>query len=180
MEQISVIKNYTVWIHDVFGLPHQLHGVSGEITLPNFSYMSDSANCAGLMGTAKISVPGMMEEVSWSLPFASRTKSFFMAQGGTHKPYIFIAASVFAADEQTFILNERPAYISIWGSPAGTNTGTHAKAKFSNSEVPFNVSGYRETIDGVVRLHWDLYKGIYIVNGIDQNALTRAIIGMGV
>jgi len=174
--QPGVIKNYNLYGVDETGFQKYI-GAGGEITLPTFTYMGDTANHAGLMGQTEFTAPGMVQTVNMDIPFPTLTMGYFTMMNETINSHVLIFGSQVERDENTGFIQEHSVMAKIGGMPKGKNFGTMGKGRFSNASNQLIVHNFLFMRDGIVWWHWDLFRAIFIENGIDRNAITRALIG---
>ena len=167
----EIVKQFNVYN----GIPGadfgRVMGVGEEFPLPDFSFMSDTQNGAGLYGSYDMPALGMVEAFTIAPPFFTKSDDYYDLVG----PNGFVSLVIrYARVQQRNGLDlELPGVVRIMGQIKGANLGRVGKARSENPGMVISCSFFEDIRNLRVCTRWGLDEESFIWNGRDYNLLTR-------
>ena len=162
-EKTALFRGYV----DESTADNNLVGITDEVDLPKFEYMSESISLAGMAGEIDSPALGQLKSVSMEIPFSGASKQSLRLAQDDSKPLIFRAVQE-VLDTQTNQKRMAQRVITIYGMTKEINFGKLKKAGYGNPSITKEITVYKDEIDGEVITHIDKFAPTFIVNGEDQ------------
>lgn len=150
----------------------KMFGISGEITLPELSAMTETITGAGLLGEIEAKNPGHYTAGAIEIPFIGITEDMMSLDPTTYN------LVTFRASEQSQVKTTRELVYSsmkvvIGGTVKDYKLGTVKIGSQMGSSVNLSWDYIKIEIDGAVVLELDKLNEVFIVNGEDKLAKIR-------
>lgn len=168
-EKINNFKAYAGSVDEA----NRLIGITAEVTLPNFSYMTETINLAGMAGEVDSPAVGQLQSANIEIPFTQISPESLEIAGRDNEMLILRAAQE-ETDTETLAKSFVGRAIYIKGLTKGIDYGTLKKAGYGNPSVTKEIIYYKEVItrDGVdnVITEIDKFNGKFKLNSMDVTA----------
>lgn len=128
------INNFRAYI-DTPELANQIVGVTDEITLPSFDFMSETLSLAGMAGEVDSPAVGQLQSVSIELTFSNISKEGMKFAQSDNKMLILRAAQEMT-DSETNAKSYIGREIYIRGLTKGINYGTLKRLALEMQALP--------------------------------------------
>lgn len=155
---------------------NKLLGITAEVTLPTFSYMSETLNLAGTAGEIDSPAKGQLQSIEIEIPFSNISEQSMAIAADDSEPLILRA-------EQEFINRETHAkvlkgrVITVKGFTKKINFGSLKKGGYGNPSVTKEVTYYKDVVDGVTITEVDKINGSpFTINGVNMAAESDSLI----
>jgi len=149
-------------------------GQAAELTPPKIVQQTTDYVAGGMPGTLKIS-KGQLEamEADFTLQgYSADVLKLFNVEPCAYVPFVFRGA-LNDCEEGT-----RPIVLSMRGQIQEVDMGTWKPGDDNQLKIKMNVAYYRQEIAGETIMEIDYENMIFVVNGRDQLAATRAALGI--
>lgn len=148
-----------------------------DVTLPNIQGMSENISGAGILGEIDSPVKGHFGPISLSLKWTAVNSDLAaLAAPGSH--HLDLRGAVQHSDQATGETPVQPVKIVVLGRPKNINLGQLATGKAMGSEVEFEVTYIKVTINYLDKLEIDKVNHVFKVAGVDHMADIRAALGI--
>lgn len=155
---------------------NKLLGVTAEVTLPTFKFMSETLNLSGTGGQIESPAQGQLESTEIEIPFTNVSEQMLGIAADDSKPLVLRAEQEFM-DKTTYAKVKKPRVITIRGLTKEINFGSLKKAGFGNPSIKKEVLYYKEVVDGVTVMEVDKLNGTpFVINGANMAAETDSMI----
>lgn len=145
----------------------KLIGISGEITLPSVTNLTDSLEGSGVGGTVDLPVIGLVDSLEMEIPFMSLTRDIFTMMDPTESQDLTLNGSIQGMDSGSGKPGFVPLSIAVRGICKEFTPGnTKAGAKMESS-IKLELIYYKIILDGKTMLEIDKLNSVYVVNGHD-------------
>ena len=145
---------------------NNLIGTTDEVDLPDFEYLSETLNLAGMAGEVDSPALGQLKSATMDIPFTATSEQSLRLAEDDSKPLILRSAQeVFDSSNNQKSLVQR--VITIYGMTKKINFGKLKKAGYGNPTITKEITSYKDEIDGVVVTHIDKFAPTFVVNGQD-------------
>lgn len=145
---------------------NNLIGITDEVDLPDFEYLSETISLAGMAGEMDSPALGQLKSATMEIPFSSASKQSLRIAEDDSKPLILRSAQeVFDSATNQKTMSQR--VITIYGMTKKINFGKLKKAGYGNPSITKEITSYKDVIDGEVITHIDKFAPTFIVNGVD-------------
>ena len=159
------INNFNLYLGEV-AEESKLRGVTDEVTLPNFQYMSQTLSLAGFAGEIDSPTAGQLQSTTIEIPFSNISKQNLELVARDGDPIIMRAAQEFINAENGS-KNYKGRVITVKGMTKSINYGSLKKGGFGNPSVTKEITYYKDVIDGEDVTEVDKLNGIFRINGED-------------
>lgn len=158
---------------NIYQTGKKLIGISGEVTLPGVTSLTDSLEGAGVGGNLDLPVIGLIDSMEMEIPFMSLITDVFTLMDPTETPDLTLNGAIQGTDPGT----GKPGYLSLSIAVRGickefTPGNVKAGAKMESS-VKLELLYYKIVLDGKTMLEIDKLNSVYVVNGHDVIAEVR-------
>lgn len=147
----------------------KVRGVTDEVTLPTFSYMSESINLAGFAGEIDSPTVGQLQSAEIEIPFSNISEQTLQLAASDTDTIVLKAAQEFL-DSETRTKSYSGRTISIIGMTKSVNFGSLKKGGFGNPSITKEITYYKDEIDGTVMTEIDKLNGKFVLNGENMMA----------
>ncbi len=169
------IGRYNAYVGDT-DVANKLIGITAEMTLPTFTYMSEELNLSGTGGKIDSPADGQLESAQIDIPFTNISEQALALAANDDKALILRAEQEFM-DRTTYAKVKKPRVITIRGLTKEINFGSLKKAGFGNPSIKKEILYYKEVVDGVTVFEIDKLNGSpFIINGVNKAAETDSMI----
>lgn len=147
-----------------------------ELTLPDLSQATTEVSGAGISGKFTAPFIGQMEAMNVSLTFKTTTdQTANLFTPGYHTLDLRVAQE--SQDATSGVFSVESIKHLMTATPVKHSLGKIAPSSQVDGSVEFSVSYYAQYIDKTKMIEFDLFNGIYYVNGTDYMAEVRKAMG---
>lgn len=152
------------------------HGQSSEITLPNIQPAKAEYKALGMVGVVKLyqGFDAMECTIKWSVP----GNDVAIALANPKKAVDLMVRSQMDVYENGSITGEKPVIYYLRGTCGNINGGTLKSKEDNERESKFDLTYYKEVIDGQEIIELDVVNNIFMVGGEDLLATYRENLGI--
>lgn len=158
------IANFNLYLGET-----RLIGVAGEVKMPNLEALSETLSGAGILGEFEIGNPGHFGALPVEIPFNTLDERQFEILKNSDDPIVLRGASQYL-DKGTSRLKYAGVKVTIKGPRQGTDLGSFAVGKPTNSQIKVDAWYLKVEVDNVTYLEIDKLNWVYVLNGEDQLA----------
>ena len=151
----------------------KLVGVTGEVTLPEFTMINDTLDGAGILGEIEDPVTGQFESATMSFTWSCLNKSFLKLMNTTKPRQLTLRASLQCMDTATGQTDYYPCKIVVRGKAKTVNFGKAEKAKKMECETEIEVMYFKVVLNNSTLFELDKLNFKFVVNGQDMRAKIR-------
>lgn len=144
-----------------------LLGVTGEVTLPDVKYLSDSLEGAGTGGNMDMPIIGLTEGMQMEIPYMALSEETFDVLDPTSAADLNLRGALQLADSSTGKIDFMPISIAVRGVVKEFKPGTVKAGAKMGSSVTLELSYYKIEIDGKTMYEIDKFNSVFVVNGHD-------------
>lgn len=152
---------------NVYKSGKKIIGISGEVTLPEISSLTDSLEGAGVGGTIDLPVIGLVDDMEVEIPFISLIEDIFSMMDPTEATDLTLNGAIQGTNPD----DGRTDYISLSVAMRGIvkkfSPGTAKSGAKMGSSITLGLSYYKIVMDGKTMLEIDKFNSVYVVNGHD-------------
>ena len=159
------LNRFNVYVGDVTA-ENKILGITDEVTLPDFSYMSETVSYSGMAGEVDSPSPGQLQSATIEITFANISKEG-MAMAADDSQKITMKAAQEITDSEDLSVSFVNRTVEIKGRTKSINYGRLKKGGFGNPSITKEVIYYKETLDGDELTEIDKYNGKCKINGED-------------
>lgn len=155
---------------------NKLLGITAEVTLPTFSYMSETLNLSGTAGEIDSPAKGQLQSAQMEIPFSNISEQAMSIAADDSKPLILRAEQEFI-NKETHAKVMKPRVITVKGFTKQINFGSLKKAGFGNPSITKEITYYKDEVDGVTITEVDKINGSpFTINGVNMAAESDSMI----
>lgn len=147
-----------------------------EVTLPDFSALTETVTGAGIMGEIEVPSRGHMSALTFTLNFRSMLDDPLKLAISTVHNFDLRAAQSYE-DITSFDRGEAKERYSIIGPVKSVKLGKRTPHAPWDASIEVAARRVEHFIDGKQMVEWDPINNIYKVNGVDIYQQVRAAIG---
>jgi hypothetical protein len=145
-------------------------GITAEMTLPTFNFMSETLNLAGMAGEVDSPAKGQLQSATIEIPFTNISKEGMAVASDDSKPLILRAEQEFLNTE-TLAKEMKGRVITVKGMTKAINMGTLKKGGYGNPSVTKEIVYYKDVVDGETITEIDKINGSpFTINGVNLAA----------
>lgn len=155
---------------------NKLLGITAEVTLPTFSFMSETLNLAGMAGEIDSPAKGQLQSIEMEIPFSNISEQSMAIAADDSAPLILRA-------EQEFINREthgkvmKARVITVKGFTKKINFGSLKKGGYGNPSITKEITYYKDVVDGTTITEVDKINGSpFTINGVNMAAESDSMI----
>ncbi|MGL5376877.1 MAG: phage major tail tube protein [Cetobacterium sp.] len=147
-----------------------------DLTLPTIEYMSETISGAGISGEIDSITPGHTSAMNFSVNFRSLVdKNLSLTKP---ESYAFeVKGALQETDSKTQATTVKKLTVAVRGFPKKTELGKLGVAKPTDSNQEFTCEYLKVNIDGKTAIEIDKHNMVFMVDGKDYLAETRAALG---
>lgn len=160
---------------NVYNGTNRQTGVTGNVELPSFAYLTNSISAAGMAGEYEAPVIGHIGSQSMKIPFSQIDEQEFFAVVESEED-IVLRASIQTRDVETSKIEFVPMKVTIRGATKEFELGSVEKGKMMNASVTKEIAFIEIIINNVVCLKLDKFNSVYILNNKDIFKEVRGMI----
>lgn len=142
-------------------------GVTGEVTLPDITMLTDSLEGAGVGGNMDIPVIGLVDDMEMEIPYMSITNDTFLLMDPTEAADLMLCGAIQGMNSGTGTIGYLEFSIVVRGVVKSFKPGNVKSGAQMGSSVTLGLSYYKIVLDGKTQLEIDKLNSVYIVNGKD-------------
>lgn len=155
---------------------NKLLGITDEITLPTFSYMSETLNLAGMAGEIDSPAVGQLQSTQIEITFSNISMQMMNLAADDSKMLVLRAEQEFL-NRETLAKELKGRAISIKGFTKQINYGSLKKGGYGKPSITKEVVYYKDVVDGEVITEVDKINGSpFTLNGVNMAAATDSLI----
>lgn len=163
----TVLNNF-----NMYGEGHRFLGVSPETTLPNFEYMTETIDGAGIGGEIEEAVEGSFGSLEVESTFQNIGTEMF--DYITHTGMVVLRGSMQMTDTATQVNQNQGIVVTIKGKVKSFDLGTLKKGGKGEPKIVREVTYFKLTIGGKNVLELDKYNLVWKLNGVDRLESVRS------
>lgn len=152
---------------NVYNKGNALIGLSGEVTLPDFSAMTEEMSGSGLLGTINETIMGHFDSQELTIPFQNLDTDIFSMADPTEVVDLNLRASQQTMDKGKGTAGYRGFRMAVRGKLKSFEPGVLKQAGLMNSSIKLELLYILIEIDGEVKMELDKLNSVYRVNGKD-------------
>ncbi len=156
------IQNFNVYTDG-----EKLIGVSGEVTLPEISAMTETVSGAGMLGEYVTPALGHFSDMELEIPFISYCKPMFDLADFSSDHNLTLRGALQERNPSTGALEAVGIRINVRGNVTGYTMGSLKAATGAAPSVKLSLTYYLIVYDDEEVFELDKVNGIYKVNGKD-------------
>lgn len=169
------IGRYNAYVGNA-DVANKLLGVTAEMALPSFAYMSETLNLSGTAGEIESPAQGQLQSTEIEITFTNISEQALSLAANDATPLILRSEQEFI-DKTTYEKVMKSRVVTIRGFTKKINFGSLKKAGFGNPSITKEVIYYKEVVDGVTVFEVDKINGTpFIINGVNMAAETDSMI----
>ena len=169
------IGRYNAYVGDV-DVANKLIGITAEMTLPSFSYMSETLSLSGTAGEIDSPAEGQLQSAETEIPFTNISEQALTLAANDSKALVLRAEQEFI-DKTTYEKKKKSRVITIRGFTKKINFGSLKKAGYGNPSITKEIIYYKEIVDGVTVFEVDKLNGTpFVINGENMAAENDSMI----
>ena len=163
----TVLNNF-----NSYGAGHKYVGVSNEVTLPNFEYMTETIDGAGIAGEIEEAIEGAFGSLETETTFGNISREYFdfITQTGqiTYRGSMQVLNTVTQTNDFESIV------VTTKGKVKAFDLGSLKKGGKGEPKVTREVTYCKIAIAGSTVLELDKYNMIWKLNGVDRLQKVRS------
>lgn len=145
----------------------KLIGISGEVTLPEVTYLTDSLEGAGVGGNMDLPIIGLVDDMEAEIPFMSLVDDVFSMMDPTEPADVSLNGSIQGTNRETGKVDYISLSVAFRGIVKKFAPGTVKAGGKMGSSVTLGLSYYKIVLNGKTQLEIDKLNEVFIVNGHD-------------
>lgn len=161
-EKISLFRAY---IGDS-SAANNLVGVTDDVTLPEFEFMSESLSLAGMPGEMDSPSVGQMKSSQIEIPFSNISKQALELAANDSEPLILRGAQE-VLETSTATKRMVGRVITIMGMTKSINYGHLKKGGYGEPSIKKEIITYKDVIDGETVTDINKIDPKCVINGVD-------------
>ena len=163
----TVLNNF-----NTYGAGHKYVGVSDEVTLPSFEYMTETINGAGIAGEIEEAIEGAFGSLENETTFGNISREYFDYICQTGQITYRVSMQVLNTATQTNDFDG--IVVTIKGKVKSFELGSLKKGGKGEPKVVREITYCKIAIGGVTVLELDKYNTIWKINGVDRLQKVRS------
>ncbi len=163
----TVLNNF-----NVYGESHKFLGLSPETTLPNFEYMTETINGAGIAGEIEEAIEGAFSSLEMENTFQNIGTEMF--DYITHTGIVVLRGSMQMMDTATQRNDFQGIVVTVKGKVKSFDLGNLKKGGKGEPKVVREITYCKMTIDRKNVLELDKYNMVWKLNGVDRLEKVRS------
>lgn len=176
MDNNALIFPEVVNKFNVYNRANRLVGITGEISLAEFTPMTATVNGAGILGEYSTAVIGMFQSMAQEIPFRMVNREFFDLLNASRQAEIVLRSALQNVNKSTGgTLSTSGMRIVFRGRPTNIKPGQLKQADLMNASVTLELTYVLIEMGGEKSLELDKLNEIYVVNGADLMADIRKL-----
>lgn len=164
-EAVNMFKVY----NDV----NQMVGVTGQVKLPSFEYLTNTISTAGMAGEYDAPVIGHIGSQTIEIPFGQIDEQEYFKLVRSEKDVVLraiIQTRLVDSSENKMV----PMSVVIRGATKSFDLGTVEKAKAMGASIVKEVTYIKVIINNTVCLELDKFNSIFVIDGVDMYEKLRS------
>lgn len=153
---------------NLYGDGEKMIGQTGEVTLPDFTMITDTLQGSGVMGEIEDPVTGQFESATMSFTWACLHENYFKLVNTTRPVTLTLRGALQCIDSETAYTDYYPVKILVRGKAKTVNLGKAEKGKKMECETEIEVIYIKVEVDAKTLFELDKLNGVYILNGEDM------------
>lgn len=159
------INNFNVYLEKA-STANKLIGVTDEVKLPNFEYMSETLSLAGMAGEIDSPAVGQLKSATMEVPFSNIAATSLSIAANDAKTLILRSAQEFINPEDgTKSMKNRT--ITVRGMTKSVDYGRLKKGGYGEPKITKEITYYKEVIDGETITEIDKLNGKVTIGGVN-------------
>ena len=163
----TVLNNF-----NTYGSGHKYVGVSSEVTLPSFEYMTETIDGAGIGGEIEEAIEGAFGSLETETTFQNISLEYF--DYVTQTGIITYRGSMQVLNTASQTNDFEGIVVNTKGKVKSFDLGTLKKGGKGEPKVVREITYCKITIGGVAVLELDKYNLIWELNGVDRLQKVRS------
>ena len=164
----------TINAFNVYRDGKQLIGVSSEITLPEFSAMTDTISGAGLLGDYETTIVGAFGSMTIEIPFRTINDDVFKMLNPNQALSLTLRGSVQYTDKNNLAMDYMGMRIVITGRAKAIKPGTLKQGQQMGASATIEIMQILIELDGKQKIELDKMNAVYKVDGKDLLAKIKS------
>lgn len=152
---------------------NKLIGVTGEITLPTFEFMSETLDMAGIMGEVDSPAIGQLKSAEMEIPFAQITKKGLKLAADDSKQ-IILRSPMEMIDEAKHKKTVVGRTITVRGMTKSIDYGKLKKGGYGEPKIKKEILYYKDVLNGETVTEIDKLANVFMIAGTDMMKQIRA------
>mgnify|MGYP001623830390 FL=1 len=166
----SIINDFNLYVTG-----ERLLGITGEVTLPEFSAMTETLSGPGLLGEIEESALGHFSSQQIEIPFRILDREAAKLMDPTEALDLTLRGAAQLTNKNTGALEAKGLRIVIRGRSKGINIGTFKQAGAMNASVTVEIMYILIEAEGETLIELDKLNTVYKVNGKDLLAKIKSL-----
>lgn len=155
---------------------NKILGITAEMTLPTFTYMSETLNLAGMAGEIDSPAMGQLQSTQIEITFSNISAQAMSLAADDSLPIILRAEQEFL-NRETHAKEMKGRVITVKGMTKAINFGSLKKGGYGNPSITKEITYYKDEVDGIVITEVDKINGSpFTINGVNKAAATDNLI----
>lgn len=166
----TIINDY-----NMYATGEKLIGVTGEVTLPEFSGMTETISGPGVLGEIEETAIGHFSSMQMEIPYRVLDKEAVKLMDPTEALDLTLRGASQLTNKNTGALETKGIRIVIRGRSKSINAGTFKQAGAMNASVTVEIFYILVEVDGEIMIELDKLNSVYKVNGKDLLAQIKRL-----
>ena len=146
---------------------NRLVGVSGEVSLPDLSPMTNTVNGAGIAGDIESASIGMFGSMKQEIPFRMLSKDMLKLYNPLEPIELTLRASEQSSVQGSGMIDFQAMRVVFGGRPTDIKLGNLKQGDQMGSSVTLELSYILIEVDGETMFELDKLNDVFVVNGVD-------------
>lgn len=165
----EVINNFNAYNNG-----NVLVGVTGSITLPNLSAITEEIGGAGILGTYETSIPGFYSSMPQEVPFRILDEDIFSLMNPSELVDLTFRAAAQSTVKATGALDYKSMRVVERGRLKDFSPGKYELGKQMGASITLELLYILIEVDGKTKLEYDKLNSVFVVDGKDLLEKVRA------
>lgn len=161
-EKISLFRAYV----GNSSAENNLAGITDEVTLPEFEFMSEPLSLAGMAGEYDSPSVGQMKSAQIEIPFSNISEQALKLAADDSQPLILRGAQE-VLDTATMKKRDVGRVITVMGMTKSINYGKLKKGGYGEPSIKKEIATYKDVVDGKVVTDINKIDPKCVINGVD-------------
>lgn len=158
----EVINNYNVYNNG-----NMLIGVSGSVTLPELSPITEDVSGAGILGSYETAIVGHYGSMTQEVPFRILDEDIFTIMNPNELVDLTFRASAQSTVKATGAIDYKGMRVVERGRLKSFTPGKLEQGKQMEATVTLELLYLLVEVDGATMLEYDKLNSVFVVNGVD-------------
>lgn len=145
---------------------NNLVGITDEVTLPDFEFLSEPLNLAGMAGEVDSPSQGQLKSAQIEIPFSNISKKSLELAANDSKPLILRGAQE-VLDSATMSKRNVGRVVTVMGMTKGINYGKLKKGGYGEPSIKKEIITYKDVVDGETVTDINKIDPKCVINGED-------------